>query len=403
MDPHIAKPRFSAKDWGIQPFRFEGMRPFCGEGLLSTDGSKWEHSRSLFKPSFHRNNIADLTAFENLVEKFLANIPLDGSTVDLDHQISSLFVDSATQFIIGKPLGLLTGDEPTDVPVTGEAFLKAFQLSLRGCGIRMFLGPFRSLVPKSATVEHWKIVHKFVDFFVGKALQHTEEKVPQEHRSLLNGLIGQTNDKIELRNQTIQGLMAAQDTTALLVGNTMLLLSRNPNIWTRLRAEVASAGPTPLTLEDTKKYKLLRNVLHESLRLYPVFPVLARDAVADTILPTGGGPQGKKPIFAPAGTRIVGDFWTLHRNESIYGPHPEQFNPDRWSSIQPGQWQFLAFGGGMRACLGQHKALAEASCCLIRMAQTIGRIESRDEREWAGELQLVARNVNGCKIAMFPA
>ena len=140
-----------------------------------------------------------------------------------------------------------------------------------------------------------------------------------------------------------------------------------------------------------------------ALRIYLIFPVLSRDALVDTILPTGGGSAGDKPVFAPAGTRIMVDFYTLHRNEAIYGPDPEKFNPDRWDSIQPGPWQYLAFGGGMRACLGRQKTLAEASCTLTRLAQTFKRIESRDDRDWAGELQLVTKNVHGCKVAFTPA
>ena len=139
-----------------------------------------------------------------------------------------------------------------------------------------------------------------------------------------------------------------------------------------------------------------------ALRLYPVFPVLARDALVDTILPTGGGSQGDKPIFAPAGTRVIGDFYTLHRNESIYGLHSHTIDPDRWNSIQPGTWQDMTFGGGMRICLGRQKALGEASCTLIRLAENFKRIESKDDRDWAGVLQLAVRNINGCKAALTP-
>ena len=39
-------------DWGVQSYRLPGMRPFCGEGVLTTDGSIWEHSRTMLKPSF---------------------------------------------------------------------------------------------------------------------------------------------------------------------------------------------------------------------------------------------------------------------------------------------------------------------------------------------------------------
>ena len=72
-----------AKDYGVQPFRLAGMRPFCGEGLLTTDGSIWERSRTMIRPSFHKSNISELGAFERAVEQLIARIPRDGSIIDL--------------------------------------------------------------------------------------------------------------------------------------------------------------------------------------------------------------------------------------------------------------------------------------------------------------------------------
>lgn len=57
----------------------------------------------------------------------------------------------------------------------------------------------------------------------------------------------------------------------------------------------------------------------------------------------------------------------------------------------------------LRACLGQQKALAEAACTLIRIAQAFKGIESRDDREWAGDQKLVAKNADGCKVALISA
>lgn len=72
----------------------------------------------------------------------------------------------------------------------------------------------------------------------------------------------------------------------------------------------------------------------------------------------------------------MAEFYTLHRDKEVYGEDVENFNPDRWESIRPGPWQFMAFGGGQRVCLGQQKALAEASYTLIRLAQAFQRVES---------------------------
>ena len=70
-------------DYGVQPLRRKGTLPFLGEGVFTMDGSFWEHSRAIIRPSFTRTNVANLPAFEVHFKKFLDLIPRDGSPVDL--------------------------------------------------------------------------------------------------------------------------------------------------------------------------------------------------------------------------------------------------------------------------------------------------------------------------------
>lgn len=128
---------------------------------------------------------------------------------------------------------------------------------------------------------------------------------------------------------------------------------------------------------------------------------MARTALRDTILPTGGGADGFSPIFVPAGSDVMTNFYSLHRDSAVFGPAIETFNPDRWAHIAPTRWEYMAFSGGPRSCGGQHKALMEASYVVVRLAQRFARLESRDEREWMGVVKLLARNSNGCKVALY--
>ena len=70
-------------DYGVQPLRRAPTLPFLGEGVFTMDGPFWEHSRALIRPTFARNNVANLSAFDVHFEMFLKLIPGDGSTVDL--------------------------------------------------------------------------------------------------------------------------------------------------------------------------------------------------------------------------------------------------------------------------------------------------------------------------------
>lgn len=80
----------NGKDWGIEPLRLRDMEYFCGRGFLTTDGSMWQHSRKLLKPTFSKANIEDFTVLSAAVDKLLNEVPVDGSTVDLQPLFSML-------------------------------------------------------------------------------------------------------------------------------------------------------------------------------------------------------------------------------------------------------------------------------------------------------------------------
>lgn len=132
-----------------------------------------------------------------------------------------------------------------------------------------------------------------------------------------------------------------------------------------------------------------------------MFGQYGRTALRDTILPSGGGLDGSAPILVTAGAITINSIYTLHRQTAIFGDNLETFDPDRWSRVKPGPYEYLPFGNGPRRCAGQHKALIEAAYLIARLTQRFARIESRDDRDWAGDWKLTVTNVNGCKVALF--
>ena len=149
---------------------------------------------------------------------------------------------------------------------------------MQGVGIQIALGPFKILYrlmdPK--WWESCKVTHRFADKYVRKALQHRqkigegvsinekEDEVTRKPYVLLSGLAEQTDDPFELRNGMLQALMATQETTAALISNVFVLLSRNQSAWQQLREEVIALGGQTLNADVLLGMRYLRDVLNES-------------------------------------------------------------------------------------------------------------------------------------------
>ncbi|KAJ5129843.1 uncharacterized protein N7515_005882 [Penicillium bovifimosum] len=168
---------------------------------------------------------------------------------------------------------------------------------------------------------------------------------------------------------------------------------RHTHVMERLRGEIASVmgGGSIPSREQIRRMPYLACVIKESLRLYPPVPLNNREAVRTTILPTGGGPDGDKPML------------------NIYGHDAYEFRPERWESGELANigWGFFPFSGGPRQCLGEDFAQMEVSYTIVRMLQTFSHISLPigEPNEPVGsekqQLTLVLLSAEGCKVEIL--
>lgn len=174
----------------------------------------------------------------------------------------------------------------------------------------------------------------------------------------LHELASQTSDKVKIRDELLNILLAGRDTTAALLSNVWFELSKRPAILARLREDVDALDGEIPSIEQLKNMKYLRAVLNESLRLYPIVPHNNRQALEDTFLPLGGGKDGASPVFVPKGQIVEWSLYDMHRRRDLYGEDAHLFKPERWldqkdrKGLRVG-WEFLPFNGGPRICIGR--------------------------------------------------
>ena len=328
------------KDWNLPTRRKLSMKPLLGDGIFTTDGAAWQHSRQLLRPSFARSQVGNMDTFEKHVSHLIKAIPRDGSTVDLQELFFSMTLDSATEFLFGESTNCLT---PTKEDEVGIKFADAFNYTQQECMNAMRTGMLSFWVRSSKFKADVQFISDFADSYVQKGLEYSKTIDPEKAASLsddryvfLHELAQSTKDPIQIRSELLNILLAGRDTTASLLADVFFVLGRREDVWLELQAEVATLEGQRPTYEQIKDLKYLRMVVNETLRLYPMVPLNAREAAVDTVLPLGGGEDGKSPLFVPKGNIVQYSVYALHRRQDIYGKDAEEFKPERWKIIRPG-------------------------------------------------------------------
>lgn len=165
-------------------------------------------------------------------------------------------------------------------------------------------------------------------------------------------------DAAELRDQVLIFLLAGHETTATSLCFALHLLARHPEEQSRARGEISRVlGDRTPGAADLDRLPYLTQVLKEAMRLYPAAPVIGRKAVAATRIGEHTVPAGADVILAP---------WVTHRHPA-YWPDPDRFDPERFTpEAEAGRprYAWFPFGGGPRACIGQHFSMLESVIAL---------------------------------------
>jgi cytochrome P450 len=329
------------QDFGLGKGRHQALAPLFGNGIFTTDGHAWERSRGLIRPNFVRQQVADLDMFEAHVQSLIKAIPTNGGTVDLQDLFFALTIDTATEFLFGKSTNTLAPTSGLEAK-RGKDFVAAFVYATESISREFRSAGLTRWIPNKKWNESVKVVHKFADDTIAEALrEHREMKFTNEKKyTFLHELLNRTQDPITLRSELLNVLLAGRDTTAGLLTNTWHVLSKRPDIWQKLKKEVDGLGGARPQYSDIKEMKYLKYLFNESLRLMPVVPGNSREAMKDTTLPSGGGPDGKSPILVKKGQTVAYTVWSMHRRTDYYGEDALEFKPERWESLRPG-WEYL--------------------------------------------------------------
>ncbi|KAI5970777.1 hypothetical protein CANMA_000196 [Candida margitis] len=398
-------------EWNI------GHRPkafgiLLGDGIFSSEGTQWKHSRVMLRPSFTKENIKQITKMEPFAARVIELVKSKhGASIDMQDVFQFFTMDFTTDLLLGESSDSLKDalGQPSRTGIDPELkkqFSVAFDVTSDYLMVRMILGSLMFLVNPKRLQDAIKTQHKFVDYYIEKALAMNNEELDEKSDDgtiFLYQLARETKDPINLRNQILSIILAGRNTTSALMTFLFAQLSKRPELYSKLRDIIRQDFPDveSITFDSIQNCDYLRWCINETLRYNPSVPFESKTASVDTTLPRGGGNDEKSPIYVRKNTRILYSLWVSNRNEEYFGKETDKFIPERWEHLpRNGGIAFMPFSVGPRACLGQSLALTEAAYMTIRLLQTFDSCESHLGPEPLRKTSSATmRLMDGCEVS----
>ncbi|KAJ6184876.1 hypothetical protein N7519_006177 [Penicillium mononematosum] len=310
----------------------------------------------------------------------LSNYFSKRSVVDLD--FAALTADVITDYCYGWSYGYLDGEKGSVSNDLVDAVNGLMVMIHINRFFPFLISIFRNAPP---TLLRW-LQPNMADLFDVKARLRQQaddtlqkqglKKVDSEARSTIFDALTnlelpeneRTLDRLEDESALLLG--AGTETTARSITVAMFYLIHNKEIMAKLRAELKTVLPTPLSKAswvDLEKLPYLTGVVNEGLRLsHGMTARLARVSPTEPML--------YKDWVIPAGTPVSQSNYFVHMDPTLF-PEPEKFDPERWiRAAEKGEYlsrYIVSFTKGSRQCLGMNLAYAEIYLSLAHIARRI--------------------------------
>ncbi len=313
-----------------------------GNGLMVSEGEFWKAQRQMIQPAFHEkaiDRLKDVIVGANtaLLKKW-THAAEEKENINITSDISHMVLKVVLVSIFG-----------VDYEQVAPHFNILSEESARNLQFAQAFRPLGKIVIEIATQRRkQKIIEADI---LGMLMDARDRK------------IGQAMPDGQLVSEIMTIIVAGHETTASTLNWAWYLLSENPVAEEKLSSELDTlVGSDFPDLNDLPKFTYTRNVIEETLRLYPAGWLMTRRALKDDQL---------GEYFVPAGTEVYISPYLIQRHPGFWQAS-DRFEPDRF---EPGQSRdrhpmtMLPFSAGPRKCIGEFFARIEMQIHLMMIAK----------------------------------
>ncbi|KAM6216045.1 25-hydroxyvitamin D-1 alpha hydroxylase, mitochondrial [Rhynchocyon petersi] len=348
-------------------------------GLLTADGQEWQRLRRLLAPLLLRPQSAAGYAgtldgvVRDLVRRLQRQRGLGAGPPALVRDVAGEFYKFGLEGIAAVLLGSRLGCLEPEVPPDTETFIRAVGSVFVSTLLTMAMPNWlHTLVPGP-----WDRLCRDWDQMFAFAQKHVEQREAEvairnqedpeggtgAGAHLTYFLFRENLPTPSILGNVTELLLAGVDTVSNTLCWALYELSRHPEVQTALHSEIVTAlspsscAHSPATA--LSQLPLLKAVIKEVLRLYPVVPGNSR--VPDRDICVGN-------YIIPKNTLVTLCHYATSHDPAQF-PDPDSFNPARWLRKGPAPHPFasLPFGFGKRSCMGRRLAELELQMALAQL------------------------------------
>ncbi len=375
-------------------YDYEMLRPFVGDGLITSNGDPWLRERRLIQPTFHQDHLAKFaTAMNPAIQSRLETwrpLAERGRVVDVAREMNELALEIVSKTLFGAELGPRKDRILDAFQVLNHEVARRFKSLLV---LPLWLPLPRNLKARRAKDQLDQVLMDFLAEFEGRnPAGSLLGRLLEAHGGITEG---EAQNQM-VRDEMVTLILAGHETTGSLLSWTWYLLAQHPEAASQVREEarriLSGREPQAADLEDLV---FLEAVLKEALRLYPPVWIISRRAKGDDQI------LGYR---IPAGSVVALSPYVVHRDPTRWDD-PDRFNPKRFLSggeTERKPFAYFPFGGGPRLCIGGGFSMMEAKMVVASVVQNF-QLELTGESAVQPEALITLRPRNGLKMRLRSA
>ena len=336
----------------------EGLRPLLGGSVFLTNGADWARQRRIIDPAFEGGRLREVFPAIEAAARAAADRLVPGE-VEVEAVTAHATADVIFRALFSVPI------EDAQAAEVFAAF-RAYQRAQPLLNLGAFL-PLPRWLPRGhghAAREAAATIRRLIGGMTETRMAAIRDgTAPDDLATRImttpDPKDGRMFTSEEMADQVAIFFLAGHETSASALAWALYLLACDPAAQDRVRDEARDYLAEP-GLPSLSRLGFTRDVIRETLRLYPPVPMMVRETTR---------PETFRGRALRPGTQVVISPWHLHRSERHW-PDPDAFRPDRWQGHAAGE-AYLPFSAGRRVCPGAGFAMAEA---VVILAHILARV-----------------------------